>query len=149
MPYKHTTTKWMIMRGMKCLFIAIITMLTFAVQAQEKENSIKKAASEKALAYTAKMMNTLNLTKEQAAHVYRLRYELSISLQLIHLQYADDKALMMQFVEDTQKDFQLGIRKILKSDQIALLNRYKKDFVAGKQVGGPQESLPQTANYEW
>lgn len=139
----------MIMRRMKCLFIGIITMLAFAVQAQEKENSIKKAASEKALVYTAKMSKTLDLTKEQAAHIYRLRYELSISLQLIHLQYADKKDLMMQFVEDTQKDFQLGIRKVLKSNQVALLNRYKKDFVASKHVGEVQESLPQTATYEW
>lgn len=140
------------MRMLRLVLVLMVAMLSFTVNAQENENSFKKAAAEKALSYTAKMMKTLDLSKEQAAQVYRLRYELSISLQLIHLQYSDNEKLMLQFVADTQKDFQLGIKKILKPSQIAILNQYKKDFVASQHKAVDNkavEILPQTAAYEW
>lgn len=152
-PYNATGKNNFVMRGLKWMLLVVIaTVLSLSANAQEKENSLKKAAAEKALVYTAKMMKTLNLSKEQAAHVYRLRYELSISLQLIHLQYADNEKLMMQFVADTQKDFQVGIKKLLKPEQIAILNRYKKDLVASQQKAIDNkavEVLPQTVAYEW
>ncbi len=150
--YNATNKNNFVMRGLKWVLMVIAIVVSFTVNAQEKENSLKKAASEKALVYTAKMMKTLNLSKEQAAQVYRLRYELSISLQLIHLQYADNEKLMMQFVADTQKDFQIGIKKLLKPEQIAILNQYKKDFVASQHKASDNkavETLPQTAAYEW
>lgn len=140
------------MRWTRYIMVACIALLSFAANAQEKENSFKKAASEKALVYTAKMMKTLDLSKEQAAQVYRLRYELSISLQLIHLQYSDNEKLLIQFAADAQKDFQTGVKKVLKPAQIALLNQYKKDFVATQHKttnSNPVETLPQTAAFEW
>ena len=123
------------MKLKKFLLFLVLALGVITIQVSAQENSLKKSAADKAKVYTAKMIKTLALSKEQAIEVYRLRYELSLSLQIIHLKFADNQPQMIEFADEAKKDFQIGIKKILKPSQIAILNQYKKDLVALKQVG--------------
>lgn len=129
------------MRGL--IIITSLLFLFTATQAQET-NSIKKAADEKAQAYTAKLMNTLDLSTQQAKAVYRLRYELSIGLQMIHHKYEHNQELMLQFANEAKNDFQVSIKKLLNVKQQQMLNEIKKDIVAKQTNNHPTSNIAET-----
>ena len=133
------------MRGL----VTIFTMCLFFISSNAQENnSLKQAAEQKAKSYTAKMMKTLDLSTEQAKAVYRLRYELSLGLQMIHLKYNQDEKLLMQFANDAKQDFQASIKKLLNDKQLRLLSEYKKDIVAAQQQSA-NNIINSTANFQF
>lgn len=129
---------------MRGLIIITSLLLLFTASQAKETNSIKKAADEKAQAYTAKLMNTLDLSTQQAKAVYRLRYELSIALQMIHHKYEHNQELMLQFANEAKNDFQVSIKKLLSVKQQQVLNELKKDIVAKQTSNHSTSNIAET-----
>lgn len=117
------------MRGLEKMLMVLLVFICISLQAGEKEKIIKTNAETKAKTFVLKWVDFLELNKEQVKKIYRLRYEMSVSLQLLFLQYADKPEVLLEFAEAAKNDFHVGLRKVLTPQQAHLLSEMRKEIL--------------------
>lgn len=129
MTYNKNIQKGKIMRGWNKVLIVLLVSISIGLNAGEKEKIIKTNADIKAKSFVIKWVEPLELNKTQIKKVYRLRYEMSVALQLIYLQYADKPEILLQFADEAKNDFHVGLKKLLTPQQSFILNEMKKEIL--------------------
>jgi hypothetical protein len=75
------------------------------------------SADAKAKTYCKKMDNLLELTEKQQREIYKLRFELSLAINLAYKEHKGNEEKLNKKIALAQFAFQSGMKKSLKSDQ--------------------------------
>jgi hypothetical protein len=131
------------MRGI--VFLLLFCFLFALTANAQKQNVLVQDAKHKAAGYAFKMAKTLNLSDKQTADIFKLRFELSLALKIIHSQYSNNETKMLDVAKNARKDFHSGMLKVLNEQQATQWNAYRKDIVMSQQYN---EMINSTAGFE-
>jgi len=126
------------------VFLLMSILFCFVANAQT-QNVLVQDAKQKAAVYANKMAKTLNLSDKQTADIFRLRFELSLAIKVIHSQYSNNEPKLLETAKHARKDFHSGMLKILNEQQATQWNVYRKDIVESQQYN---EMINTTAGFE-
>ncbi len=124
---------------MKWITVVLMLCVSLMSNAQDLKKTIIKESSEKALEFVAEADKLLNLSDKQTKQIYQLRMELSMAIRIIYLQHGKN-AKTLDIFKQAQHDFEFGMRKVLKEDQLITWNEYRKQVYL--------ESQPQLSGLE-
>ena len=131
------------MRGL--IFILLFGFLcALTANAQNQNNVLIQNAKHKAVVYANKMAKTLNLSQKQTADIYKLRFELSLALEIMYSQYSNNEPKLMEVAKYAKTDFHTGMIRVLKEEQVNQWNAYRKDIVESGQYN---EIINSTASF--
>jgi hypothetical protein len=130
------------MRGM--IFLLLFSFLCALTANAQKPNVLVQDAKQKAAAYAYKMAETLNLSDKQTADIFKLRFELSLALKVIHSQFSNNETKLLETAAHARQDFHAGMLKVLNEEQATQWNVYRKDIVENRQYN---EIINSTAGF--
>jgi hypothetical protein len=119
------------MRGI--MFLLLFSFSCALTANAQKQNVLVQDAKKKAVVYANKMAKTLNLSHKQTADIFKLRFELSLTLQIMHSQYSNNETKLMEVAKHARKDFHSGMMRVLNEEQASQWNVYRKDIVESRQ----------------
>jgi L-rhamnose mutarotase len=130
------------------IFLLVFSFLcALTANAQNQDNVLIQDAKQKAVVYASKMAKTLNLSQKQTTDIYKLRFELSLALQIMHSQHSNNEAKLMEVVKHARKDFHSGIMRVLNEEQTNQWNAYRKDIVESQQYNETINSTASCSGY--
>jgi hypothetical protein len=96
-----------------------VILLVFASSLFAKANpgDMLASADVKAKNYCEKMDGILELSEKQEREIYRLRFELSLAINLAYKEHKDNPEKLDKKVALAQLNFEAGIKKTLNSEQ--------------------------------
>ena len=97
----------------------IFSMIIFSAVAAKAQGNLLVSADEKAKNYSQQMDAMFDLKDKQLNEVYRLRFELSLAINLAAKKLADQPDKLDKKLFDAQERFEAGIKKTLKGEQFA------------------------------
>ncbi len=97
----------------------IISMIIFSAVAAKAQGNLLVSADEKAKNYSQQMDAMFGLKDKQLNEVYRLRFELSLAVNLAAKKLADQPDKLNKKLYEAQERFEAGIKKTLKGEQFA------------------------------
>jgi hypothetical protein len=95
----------------------IISMIIFSAFAAKAQQNLLVTADEKATKYMQQMDAQFQLKEKQLNEVYRLRFELSLAVNLAAKKLADKPEKLNKELVAAQQRFESGIKKTLPKEQ--------------------------------
>lgn len=108
---------------MRQLIISMMVCSAFVVNAQ---SNLLVSADEKAKQYAQKMENLFDLNEKQRNELYRLRFELSLAVNLAKNKLESNPIKLEKKLFEEQIRFQVGIKKTLDKQQYNVWTEHKE-----------------------
>jgi len=107
----------------------IISMIIFSAVAAKAQGNILVSADEKAKNYSQQMNTIFELKDKQLNEVYRLRFELSLAVNLAATKLANQSDKLDKKLYAAQERFEAGIKKTLKGEQFAAWTEHRQTIL--------------------
>lgn len=118
----------------------IISMMIFSAFAAKAQGNLLVSADEKAKKYSQQMENLFELKEKQLNEIYRLRFELSLAVNLAAEKLAERPEKLDKKLAMAQQRFEAGIKKTLKKEQFTAWTEYRQN-VLKNHVDEPQTGV--------
>ncbi len=107
----------------------IISMMIFSAFAAKAQSNLLVSADEKAKKYSQQMENLFELKEKQLNEIYRLRFELSLAVNLAAKKLAEQPEKLDKKLATAQQRFEAGIKKTLKNEQFTAWTEYRQNVL--------------------
>jgi predicted RNA-binding protein with RPS1 domain len=115
-------------------------MMIFSAFAAKAQGNLLVSADEKAKKYSQQMENLFELKEKQLNEIYRLRFELSLAVNLAAKKLAEQPEKLNKKLAAAQQRFEAGIKKTLKNEQFTAWTEYRQN-VLKNHVNEPQTGV--------
>lgn len=107
----------------------IISMMIFSAFSAKAQGNLLVSADEKAKRYKQQMESMFELKEKQLNEVYRLRFELSLAVNLAAKNLADQPEKLDKKLAAAQQRFETGIKKTLKNEQFTAWTEHRQTIL--------------------
>jgi len=128
---------------MKSVYI-IFVMLSVSFASKANPNNLLAKADSRAKNYCQKMDGILELNEKQERELYRLRFELSLAINLAFKECKEQPEKLDKKVALAQESFEAGIKKTLNGEQFLKWDFDRKETYAIMTQQNQFENIAET-----
>jgi hypothetical protein len=119
----------------------MLLMLSVSLFAKANPDNLLANADVKAKTYCQKLDGILELTEKQEREIYRLRFELSLAINLSYKEHKDNQEKLDKKVELAQIAFESGLKKVLNHEQFNKWDLDRKETYAAMTQQNQYENV--------
>jgi hypothetical protein len=128
---------------MKKVMVVMVMLATIFASYAQSGNLLTKADS-RAKNYCGKMKEKLELSEKQQREIYKLRFELSLAINLALMECKEQPEKLDKKIALAQETFQAGIKKTLSGEQFQIWDVDRKETYAAMTQQNQFEHVAET-----